>query len=262
MTTTWAYPLDMHPWFRAPSLKRKTLDDDDISIVEYHPRPSISPSQKRRRYDVLEHGIAHLTLNASAEVPRPPEYIQSAPKYSPNYAPAATAAGIPSSPVAWSPHPWEQPLETSVVLPGSIEEPTSPGQAEDLPDIQMKVPSWYEIEKDRIVITDLEDSDTEDQESEVRGRTHPEMVVSPALLDRISKQLLPGSTGEFGDTDASKALVLFRPLVVPQDDSETHAVPVETKEEEAREDMEDIILTDSIPTMDSQAEDAMDIEPL
>ncbi|KAF9813032.1 hypothetical protein IEO21_05818 [Rhodonia placenta] len=208
--TTWAYAPDMHPWFRTPSLKRKSLDDDDISIVECRPQPPVPPRAKRRRYEVLENGFARLTLSAAADgsyiAPQNSDVTMArAPTPKPSFGPAWESY---SPPVLHM-----DPPPTPVVRPSAIEEPMAPEQVLDLPDVRMKVPSWYEIEKDRIVITDLEDSDNEEQEQGAASQATASLSVSPALLDRLSKHAATSVLPQHFEPDPSKALVLFRPLV-------------------------------------------------
>jgi hypothetical protein len=104
-----------------------------------------------------------------------------------------------------------------VLLPGCIEEPE-----QDIPEIQMKTSSWYELSPDRefdlllafspcvlnvsgIVITDLELFELEDDLGDENGGVE----VNPSLLEHIKKQpsLVPPER-------MSQALVLFRPLPI------------------------------------------------
>ena len=298
-TATWANPYSLHPWFRMPSQKRKELsDDEDAPSTFYESRRSLSPtpSPKRRRCDVLENGMSQLTLDGR---PIPPSATTASASY--------PTVLFPVTPVASHPPPlWADPSQLSgpnvthiptsaaatVVLPGSVEEPTSPKTVEEdaeVQDVSMKVPSWYEIEKDRtsvsshpsassaststttipssstsgrsrrsstpprtsrrplfrhpprptvvdapdddtgIVITDLEDSDAEDEASNAPAQSAsgaddlPAFSISSALLDRLPK---PHALGPLApDPSPSTALVLYRPLVLPDESQGAEAPP-------------------------------------
>jgi hypothetical protein len=77
----------------------------------------------------------------------------------------------------------------------------------------MKLQSWYEPEKDRIVVLDLESEDEDDDlsKSTGQGQLEPEFVVSSALLSRLpaaheSGLRLPTSR----EAKECQALVLFK----------------------------------------------------
>lgn len=284
--TTWAYHSSAHPWFREPSQKRKTLEDDDLSVVEFpDPRP-LAPRPKRRRYDNIEHGLAQMTLNRASlsppppsvwlrsvvelpsevQVPPPNAYTEPPPTA---YAPSVEALHTPPAGLTYD-------LRSPVVLPGSVEEPVSPEEtSNEIPDVRMKIPHWYEPEKDRmycpwsacsmlpsprpagIVITDLEDSDTEAEED---AKPCAGFTVSPALLHRLP--IHAPSLPSFVEPDSSKALVLFRPLAIHR--------PVEQEQEEGVEEAgdgqedfaSDILPMDTDPGTPMDVDDAMDVEPL
>ncbi len=301
MTTTaaWANPYSLHPWFRMPSQKRKGLsDDEDAPSTFYEPRRSLSPapSPKRRRCDVLENGMSQLTLDGLAI---PPSANLGSTSY-PTVLFPDTPAVASHPPPLWAdashasgPYVTQIPTNAAatVVLPGSVEEPTSSetvseeAEEADVQDVSMKTPSWYEIEKDRtsvsltpsassstttiaisstslgvrrtpspprttrkplfrhpprptvvdvpdrdtgIVITDLEDSDTEEESSpptQTSGNT-PAFKISNALLDRLPK---PHALGPLApEPSPSTALVLYRPLaVVPDESQDADASPGE-----------------------------------
>ncbi|KAJ7622811.1 hypothetical protein DFH06DRAFT_1231548 [Mycena polygramma] len=92
-----------------------------------------------------------------------------------------------------------------------VEEPPSPmprPTTPDAPDVTMKTSSWYELEPDRIVITDLGAFSDEDAE----GDASPDALISPAFMERLKRPLaLPLPT----PPPQSQALVLFRPLPSP-----------------------------------------------
>ncbi|OJT13408.1 hypothetical protein TRAPUB_10043 [Trametes pubescens] len=238
-----------------PSLKRKDASSDEedafttspVRGASYEPpRRSLSPapSPKRRRCDVLESGMSQLTLDGRPIPPSPAHPGQFPPQYSVPAAAGAPTILFPITPSTstqsvsslWADGLQVSPvlpaitpaLQTSVVLPGSVEEPTSPealaptAMDPDVQDVSMKVPSWYEIEKDRIVITDLEDSDAEDGDGDASKDSSssgaPQFTISSALLDRLPK---PSSgLGPLApDPNPTNALVLYRPLPLPASSS-------------------------------------------
>ena len=294
-TAAWANPHQLHPWFRMPTLKRKDLSDEeeDSPPPMYQSRRSLSPapSPKRRRCDVLENGMSQLTLDGRSMGSAP--YILASPivQY-PTDAP--TSHPLPSwTDAPYAPRVTHIPtnVAATVVLPGSVEEPTSPetvAEETEVRDVSMKGPSWYEIEKDRtsaslppssssvppsstpifvptsparfsshsppspapstrrplfrhasrpprptvvdarsddtgIVITDLEDSDDEDENTLPTPHTSTgddgarDFTISSALLDRLPKHHVLGLHAP--ESNPSTALVLYRPLVLPGESS-------------------------------------------
>ncbi|KAF5326156.1 hypothetical protein D9611_000151 [Ephemerocybe angulata] len=211
-----------HPWFDTSIAKRKQpvqvnpnedMDDED----ESDDRPV-----KRRRCSGLENGIAHLNLG-SGQHPRLHQHHQHRTMWG-HVQPTVEERGSTASPTntASSASSFTSLTDRrNVLFPGSVEEPSS------APEVKMMstgASSWYEPERDRIVITDLEgyaaDSDEEDQTEDTLTVEDmdgpPEMVnIHPAYLQHLrtsrtalDRQHLPSSASE----DQSRALVLFRPL--------------------------------------------------
>jgi hypothetical protein len=89
----------------------------------------------------------------------------------------------------------------------SVEEPSPSPTMFQVPEIRMKGSSWYEPEPDRIVVTDLDSSEDEEEADEP---IHP--VISPALLERIRRREL--SVPEL-PLQNEQALVLYQPLNKP-----------------------------------------------
>jgi len=86
-----------------------------------------------------------------------------------------------------------------------VEEPES-----SAPEVRMKNTSWYEPEKDRIVILDLDSDEEEDADSAVQtssNSTQTELQVSSTLLSAIRRSTIPPPIPQ----NASQALVLYRP---------------------------------------------------
>ncbi|KAK0485642.1 hypothetical protein IW261DRAFT_1559093 [Armillaria novae-zelandiae] len=77
--------------------------------------------------------------------------------------------------------------------------------AQPVEDVKMRRSTWYEPEPDRIVVTDLDSSDDDDDGQDTA------LSISPALIDHIrSRQLVSALP-----TPATHALVLYRPLPGP-----------------------------------------------
>ena len=156
--TTWANPVHMHPWFRMPSHKRKAFDLDssssDSSDFETYTVPP-----KRRRCDVLESGLAHLSLNPvlhTESAAKAPQIHPHEPQFtldSLHRRESPRATSQPPAYQSWNAYNDSYPPSirgfTPVVLPSSVEEPTSPETLPDVPEVTMKSRSWYEPEKDR-----------------------------------------------------------------------------------------------------------------
>ncbi|CDO76709.1 hypothetical protein BN946_scf184796.g3 [Trametes cinnabarina] len=138
-----------------PSHKRKDpSDDEDDAPASLQPsRRSLSPapSPKRRRCDPLERAAAAPAATSPAAYPPFAPTIQLPTTPNPTTTPAAPlwAEGPHIPNVTHLPNAGA----SAVVLPGSVEEPTSPQtvmeEEADAPEVKMKVRSWYELEKDR-----------------------------------------------------------------------------------------------------------------
>ncbi|KAI0633382.1 hypothetical protein C8Q77DRAFT_785042 [Trametes polyzona] len=299
-SAAWANPHALHPWFKMPSLKRKEVSSDEEDApttttpirgpahASYDLRRSLSPtpSPKRRRCDVLESGMSQLTLDGR---PIPPSPAHFAPGQFPPQ-PSTSTVGAPTvhfpdtpttttQPTAplWADGPQVSPpmpavdtgAMTPVVLPGSVEEPTSPEAAAsttdtevDVPEVSMKVPSWYEIEKDRIVITDLEDSEAEEEEENDASRRGssstagagaadaPEFTISSALLDRLPKPTALAALAP--EANPTNALVLYRPLPLPGSSSSDAAADARDSREEDTPRIEEVAGEDVLIVEDTE----------
>ncbi|KIM78962.1 hypothetical protein PILCRDRAFT_824093 [Piloderma croceum F 1598] len=183
-----------------PSPSSSSSDSDEHDHVRLE-RPFVTASTKRRRCSTLERGFADLAINHP--ILQTGTYASSYPS------PASSNPSVLDLDLseARSPSPALMDSEDTypIIYPTSIEEPISPDLSLEPNDIKMKSQSWYEPEKDRIVITDLDDSDDE-ADSDV-----PSVNISIALLDRIKEgRTLTSTPLPFPST--STALVLFRPL--------------------------------------------------
>jgi len=172
---------------------------------------------KRQRFSALEHGFAHLAIQR-----------QTAP---------STLAAPPDTPVieldstlgtrSVSPMPVDgEP--SSITLPSSVEEPPSPEHSgshlTDCIDVKMRSQSWYEPEKDRIVITDLDDSSDDDSDSNTVSEAQG-IHISTTLLEHMKNQ--PKFTSVLPPRDRSDgALVLFRPILPSQDKVAAEPIPL------------------------------------
>lgn len=230
-----------HPWFSMPSTKRKlspssssSSDNDDLDRFNRRSSPFRTCATKRRRYSVLERGFAQLAINH----PILQTNVRASLYSSPSSLSPSSVVDL-DLPVARSPSATPMDLEDTypTVHPASVEEPTSPDVPLSETDVTMRSRSWYELEKDRIVITDLDDSDDESDTESAKG-----IDISTALLERIKDRptnpILPVPI-----PSTSTALVLFRPLFSPR----------EVKDEPAEE------VAQSYPPININ--DAMDIEP-
>ncbi|KAJ8077077.1 hypothetical protein PM082_001500 [Marasmius tenuissimus] len=201
MTTTSSFIS--HPWFRPPSSMKRPHPDDS------------NDTNKRRRVAVLAKGFSNMSLDTNANyepIPLEPDV-----SYPPDSASTSTSNSVPFS------APDAMEIE-EVTGPGpgqlftiSVEEPTSPSsRTGKLRDVRMKgQPSWYEPEPDRIIITDLDDS--EDESSEDSDKTQNHIEISPALLQRIRQNNILRSTLPSSAEARGQALVLYRPLTIPEE---------------------------------------------
>ncbi|KAH7905627.1 hypothetical protein BJ138DRAFT_1130383 [Hygrophoropsis aurantiaca] len=201
--TTWVQPV-RHPWFDPISTKRKFREDD------YDDRSShlISPKQKRIRFNTLEHGFAHLTLGSSGT---------SSP-FSPTDIPwSATSNAGPTIdeflyPSADASSSMVIDSHSEIVLPSSIEEPTSPQQAGVLENAMADEVDLDRAEFDRSEYQTLDNAE---------GDWVPDMIISPALVSQLKKRSTashPIARIVAPAIDNSKALVLFKPLPIAQTD--------------------------------------------
>jgi len=82
-----------------------------------------------------------------------------------------------------------------------------------VPDVKMKSSSWYEPEPDRIVITNLDSSSDEDDDATMDSTP---VSIHPALLNRIRNNALTSGLNTSLPSPSSQALVLFKPVSVPE----------------------------------------------
>ncbi|KZT19896.1 hypothetical protein NEOLEDRAFT_920588 [Neolentinus lepideus HHB14362 ss-1] len=209
--TTWAYPV-RHPWLDMSKLKRKEMEDDVVYT---------SPPSKRRRWDTLEHGFAGLTINNALQgrVQGPSFQTRTQP-----YASSSSLSTVSSSDGSYIQFHPAAPQASTLSLssftgpssspypvqPTSIEEPVSP----ELMDVKMKGTSWYEPEKDRVVITDLDEFAEESEEEGEASRDNNSIEVASGYLAHL-KLRDPFIRADLGlptrQPETNMALVLFRP---------------------------------------------------
>jgi hypothetical protein len=137
--------------------------------------------------------------------------------------------------------------DESAVLPSSVEEPE-----QDIPEVEMKTSSWYEIDPHRqsltqgnglfhfstfanklhlgIVITDLDSFESEDGNVD-GGNEFSGVTVNANLLKYLKDQPPLVPRGLLGSPAGNQALVLFRPLLIP-DEVEQRVRDVESMEVE------------------------------
>ena len=250
--TSWLNHHHHHPWFVAPSLKRKlSLESDGDHDAASNNQP------QRKRLHKLERGLAELTLqhhvpgiSVSPQLhsplsPSSPVVGLISPLIKPNITATATNVRTSSQTVLAQ--------DNTIVYPTSIEEPPSPEL--EVPEVKMTSSSWYEPEKDStffhllarpqtlldpdinvgIIVTQL-DSDSEDEIDKVNGTVgmgslqgEEEYTISPVFLNALNKKLGIGSLDQKPDTGqrsgkqendssaapSSQALVLFQPRMSP-----------------------------------------------
>jgi len=227
-------------------------------------KPSSPPPAKRRRCS-LENGFAHLSLNSAPYVTSSPPITQEPLAVSgpPNYY-AESASSASSSPASLDSYPHVQDVTSEGIMDAepyfvdlsaamqdlstyTVEEP-------QIPEVNMKTSSWYEPERDRIVVTDIDSFAQSDDEGEDNSSTNGHHI-NPALLSRIRAtatqaapiSLLPPNSSN------SQALILFKPLPIVGDELER------IQEERARLAREAELAGAQQTKMEE--DDAMDIEP-
>lgn len=167
------------PLTRPPKRKfdsSSSSEDDRDSSRSPSPRPTV----KRRRCATIERGLDGLQLNP----PPPPQPVVEEP----DDFPVNKSTGHPYS---YYPAPEE------------VEEYTPPTR-----EVHMHNSSWYEPEKDRIIVTDLDASDSE-AEPDTDADADGSLKLSSALYDALKRSAIPGLS--LPREQASSALVLFRP---------------------------------------------------
>lgn len=208
--TTWAQAI-RHPWFDPSPLKRKLSNADDERRASPYQRSSPSPTSraKRRKFNTLEHGFAHLTL-------------ASAPVY-PN-----STNGLVITPINPTASLSESPtfLPSSVVLPSSVEEP--PHEVEAVaPEVNMES---LDEEECKCILNFIADVLTGSIDTgRIKGAHH--FSISTPLLRRLRKHqttpqpIIPISS----PSTQGGALVLYRPLrpLSPTRQAEEQAEPIE-----------------------------------
>ena len=227
------------------SLKRKHSDPpDDSNHGNPADQPFASPHSKRRRFD-LARNLSRLSLIEQAQAQAPIVQEQAVFQGSP------LPSTVPDQDVNISPwlppYPQEFSGDTTMDMDGEVvipvinhpivEEPIE--STFTIPEVRMRHTSSYEPEKDRtsplisrilsqidaeliehapsgIIVTDL-DSSEDEAESPLQTSTGSDSAysVSQAFLSRVnpSKILIPllKVPSQKLDSDASQALVLFRP---------------------------------------------------
>ncbi|KAA1473882.1 hypothetical protein DENSPDRAFT_931260 [Dentipellis sp. KUC8613] len=215
------------------SLKRRFPSDDiggddDIPDASFSTSSSTRarpPHTKRRRCTTLERGFAGLRLNSNdqgdASVPLS---IEEVPLPSHNSPPIMLGNNcIPSSSATIRSRP-STPMETDFVdgspllLPSTIvraahvEEPT-PSDGTSVTDVKMHVSSWYEPEKDRIIITDLDGSSSDEEDT---PPVNIDVNISSAVLDRLKGvghiALKPPVPRPISHPADNMELILFKPI--------------------------------------------------
>ncbi|KAF9050982.1 hypothetical protein BDZ89DRAFT_1125961 [Hymenopellis radicata] len=188
---------------------------------------SSSHHAKRRRFSQLERTLSQLSLSATDPTPLSYSRVRDGP--------AISELGIPRDDI-----PMIQP--TNVIEPSDVDESPRRSETPSIPEVNMKYSSWYEPEPDRIVVTDLDASSDEEEDTSVQ--------ISPALMDRIRSHSLSSSLP--GPSSSTQALVLYKPLTRP-------VAQVEDDEDEQAEEVQMPGTTPTGPPV-VEDDDAMDID--
>jgi len=231
----WAQPAQLHPWFKPATLKRKRsamfqrlespspVDGDDFdSRVKRHrritldqttskkrklPSPPQSPIEesgdpplfKRQRCTTLERSIERLSLTPLAHEPAA-------------HLPAPFSAGPVLRAPGYPFFPQWLEMDSPALRnpPACTPKPALMANVEPVTDVKMRTSSWYEPEKDRIIITDLDVSS--DDEVDIADD-------APKLPRSVLQALLRGP-----ECDHPRLLEL--PLVPPQQLSQSLDPPL------------------------------------
>ncbi|OAX44165.1 hypothetical protein K503DRAFT_778758 [Rhizopogon vinicolor AM-OR11-026] len=244
--TTWVQPIH-HPWFDRSPLKRKLSNADDERRPSPYQRSSPSPTSraKRRKFNTLEHGFAHLSLASASVHPHP-------------------AGGLLITPIA---HPsvsseYSSFPPASVVLPSSVEEP--PHELEtSAHEVSMEYGDEREYLSDTPMVSADFDMPTACADSD-KLKSHEEAPISPRFsistpfLQRLRKhQTAPQPIIPISSASVDiGALVLYRPLRPPSPSP---------KVDEYAEVIEEIVAPEAVALLQvsepaSIDDDAMDIE--
>ncbi|XP_006460988.1 hypothetical protein AGABI2DRAFT_192562, partial [Agaricus bisporus var. bisporus H97] len=176
--TIWS--CDNHPWFDYSGKKRKHgLRELSTSSDESDTMGEGRVAKRARRDSALEQGFADLSLLSNPVVGREEE--------------GPMVIELPR----------EDGMDDGAMLPSTVEEP-----GQEIPEVQMKTSSWYEIDSHRLVITDLDSFASEDEEGSSG------ITINADLLKHFKDQppLVPREL--LGPSPESQALVLFRPLPI------------------------------------------------
>lgn len=171
--------MHMHPWYRLPTLKRKSSFEYDSDLALHGQKslisalttpmdrePAPSPKSKRRRCDNLEHGFSQMSLNPSVAlqhnpnsapvVSLPPATFIPAQQAQPPFAGFSNApynnTFVPLAPASMPAdvNPTPTPTSLSVVNGSGAQYPANDLSADISPAPVDNVDfSWYEPEKDR-----------------------------------------------------------------------------------------------------------------
>ncbi|KAF8324449.1 uncharacterized protein EI90DRAFT_3075427 [Cantharellus anzutake] len=167
-----------HPWFTS-GLKRKRSVVGSSNACD-----SIEAATKKRRQNVIERGMASLTLDSSPII-------------------QGTASQLP--PLAAASH------SQSVLF---LHSPAVAETSRPVQEVRMKSASWYEPEKDRVVVLSLDSDDESEDDITTGGNVQEANNTSYYVLPSVVSHLNSFTTDTVPskDEDLSKALVLFRPV--------------------------------------------------
>ncbi|KAI9437701.1 hypothetical protein H4582DRAFT_2058023 [Lactarius indigo] len=160
-----------------PSCPQSPIEEEDIVT-------------KRQRFTVLEHGIERLSLTppshpaqgATMPAPGVPELATRLP--APVPVPTVPDFGVPSSWLPAAAPGFQSPITLDPPPPfATTTIPAAPASFAGAEDVKMRSSSWYEPEKDRIVVTDL-DASSDDEDCVDDAPKLPRAVLQALLRGR------------------------------------------------------------------------------
>ncbi|KAI0275565.1 hypothetical protein BGY98DRAFT_1098807 [Russula aff. rugulosa BPL654] len=177
------FPVDEYDSDSHVKRQRRITLDQTRSKKRNLPSPPQSPIDsddqhlpKRQRCTTLERGLESLSLippapvaqQAPEFVPRLPAPVSAVLAHPPNFSSRWPEMSLPTPCSRTIPSPSPSPSTSIQFTSASTSIPLEPALTADLhaaPDVKMRTSSWYEPEKDRIVVTDLDVSS--DDEADV-----------------------------------------------------------------------------------------------
>ncbi|KAL5485533.1 hypothetical protein ACEPAI_8175 [Sanghuangporus weigelae] len=236
----------------------RNSDSDQENPLTFYPTPPPEGAgyvdsdgeyveRKRRRCDTIERRMARMYIDGRNTNTDPSQVNAGYPQNKPWVAPPLSTTLSAASDASYVYTAGStSPMAQSALLPQyAVEEPASPEFRSDvqlelstssellhepmITEVRMKSaePAWYERQKDRIVITDLDEAIQEVEEEEYKSEAEPhpdasehadsnaDYSISSVLLDHIKRQANFPYVSRTGEEENGGALVLFRPPPLP-----------------------------------------------